>query len=401
MARELERLTAAQVRRAKPGWHADGGGLYLQARPDGSYWYFRYKDHGREKYHSLGPAHTVTLADARARAQACRLLRIDGRDPQIERATIRAAAQVEAAKKVTVTEAIDRYFANHRGKWRSEKHAKEWRSTLATHAEPVLGRLPVGAIDTTLVLKVVEPIWQTKTVTASRVRQRLESVLDFAKVRGWRDGDNPARWKGHLDHILPKPRELAPVENYAAMPYADMPDFMRRLRAIEGVAPRCLEFLILTAARNKEARRARWSQIEGDVWKCPPEEMKRGKEHHVPLSVAARAVIERMRGQDAEFVFPGRGGPIGDTALGGVLKELGVDCTVHGFRSSFRDWVGEETEFARELAEMALSHRTGDDTEEAYRRGEMLKRRRKVMEAWARFVGGESGKVIDLKKKRA
>jgi integrase len=398
---ELRRLTEAEVRRAiagKPDKLCDGGGLWLHVTPDGAYWFFRYG----KKVMSLGPTHARTLVEARARAKACRALVADGRDPKTEREAIRAAAKVEGARAVTVTQAIDRYFANHSGKWRSEKHAKEWRSTLATYADPVIGKLPVAAIDTTLILKVIEPIWQAKTITASRIRQRLETVLDFARVREWRSGDNPARWKGHLDHILPKPRELAPVRNYAAMPYAGLPAFMRRLRAIDSVAARCLEFLILTAARNKEARRARWSQIDGDVWKCPPEEMKRGREHQVPLSEAALALIERMHGKDPTFVFPGRGGPIGDTALGEVLIDMGVsDVTVHGFRSSFRDWVGEETEFARELAEMALSHRVGDDTEEAYRRGEMLKRRRKVMESWARFcAGSERSNVVDLKKRK-
>jgi integrase len=401
VAKELERLTAAQVRRAiagKPDKLCDGGGLWLHVTKDGAYWFFRWSKQAM----SLGPTHTRTLADARARAQACRLLLADGRDPKVERESVRAAAHVEAARRVTTTQAIDAFHANHRGKWRSEKHAREWRSTLATYAEPILGKLSIGAIDTTLILKVVEPIWQDKTVTAARVRQRLESVLDFAKVRGWRDGENPARWKGHLDHILAAPRELAPVAHYRAMPYADVPAFMAKLRRRDDVAARCLEFLILTAARNKEARRVRWSQIDGDVWKCPPEEMKRGKEHHVPLSEAALAVLKRMRGQDSTFVFPGRGGggPIGDTAMDDLLKELDVSeiATVHGFRSSFRDWAGEETEFARELSEMSLSHKVGDDTEEAYRRRTALERRRKMMAAWARFVGGGT-KVIDLKKR--
>jgi integrase len=398
MARELERLTAAQVRRAKPGWHHDGGGLYLRVNGDGAYWFFRYGAGGK-RYHAIGPAHTVKLADARSRAAAARMLLIDGRDPKIERAQIRAAAQVEAAKRVTVTEAIDAFHANHRPKWRSRKHAKEWRTTLATFVEPTLGRLPVGAIDTTLVLKCIEPVWQMKTITASRVRQRLESVLDFAKVRGWRDDDNPARWKGHLDHLLPKPREIAPVQHYTALPYADVPDFVAKLRKADGVVARCLEFLILTAARNAEARSARWSQIEGDVWKCPPEIMKRNREHLVPLSAAAQAILKRMRGKDATFVFPGRDGAIGDTAFNDLMAELGVadEATVHGFRSSFRDWIGEETEFARELAEMALSHKVGDDTETSYRRGAALMRRRKLMDAWARYCDGGT-KVLKFNK---
>jgi integrase len=392
----LERLTAAQVRRAKPGWHADGGGLYLQARPDGSaYWYFRYGAGGK-RYHSIGPAHTVSLADARARAQACRLLRIDGNDPQVERAQIRAAARVEAAKKVTFTEAVDRYFANHRGKWRSEKHAREWRKTLATYAEPILGRLPVGAIDTTLILKVVEPIWQDKTVTASRVRQRLESVLDFAKVRTWREGDNPARWRGHLDHILPKPREIAPVEHYRAMPFNAVPAFMAKLRRRDDVAARCLEFLILTATRSNEARGARWPEVSGDVWTILPGRMKAEREHRVPLSRAALAVLDRIERQ-GDFVFPGRGGAIGDTAIGELLGAK--DGTVHGFRSAFRDWAAEQTNFPREVIELALAHAVGSATERAYWRGDLLEQRRPLMESWARFVGGERGKVIDLKKR--
>jgi integrase len=403
MARELERLSAHRVRRlirsGKPGKWCDGGGLWLHVTKDGSYWFQRWGPQGCNTL-SLGPTHITTLKRAREKSRDCRELVRDGGDPRNERAALRAAARVEAAKSVTGTQAIEAFYANHRPKWRSEKHAKEWRATLRVYAEPVLGKLPVGSIDTTLILKVIEPIWQTKVITASRVRQRLEGVLDFAKVRGWRDGDNPARWKGHLDHILPSPREIAPVEHYPAMPYADVPDFMRRLRTIDSVAARCLDFLVLTTARNKEARLACWSQIEGDVWKCPPEVMKRGKKHHVPLSAAAQAVIKRMRGQHADFVFPGRDGSIGDTALGDLLHELRGGCTVHGFRSSFRDWAGEETEFARELAEMALSHKVGDDTEEAYWRGDMLKRRRKMMEAWARYCSGASADVVPIRERR-
>jgi integrase len=400
MARQLAKFSARQVQRKGHGWHDDGGGLYLRVNRDGRYWYFRWGAAGG-KYISLGPTHTTTLERAREKARACRELVLDGRDPKTERAAIRATARLEAAKRITFAQAADRFFENHRAAWRSEKHAREWRTSLKTYADPVLGALSVAAIDTSLVLKALEPIWQTRTVTAGRVRQRIESVLDFAKARGLRDGDNPARWRGHLENLLPPPRKIAPVKHYAALPYADGPAFMAKLRAVDDVPARCLEFLILTATRTNEARGAVWDDISGDTWTIPAARMKRGKAHRVPLSRAALAMVKRMPA-DGGFIFPGRNGAIGDTALGDLLAELRDGCTVHGFRSAFRDWAAEQTNFPREVAELALAHAVGSATERAYARGDLLEQRRKLMEAWARYCAGvaPSAAVVPMRERR-
>ena len=388
MARELERLTALQVRRLGPGRYGDGGGLYLHINPDGRYWFFRLCA-GGANYLSLGPTHTISLQRAREKARACRELLLDGRDPKAELIAQRLAAQLKAAQRVTFGEAADRYFEAHRRKWRSEKHAREWRATLVAHAEPVLGRLPVDTIDTALVLKALEPVWTTKTITAGRVRQRIETVLDFAKARGLRNGDNPARWRGHLDHLLPAPRQLARVEHHAALPYRDVPAFMATLRAQPGTVARCLAFLILTACRTNEARLVTWDEITDDIWIIPAKRMKAGREHRVPLSSTAVAVLKRGLGDRAGFVFRGRNSnrPFGVVALGKLVKQLSGDVavTVHGFRSCFRDWAAEQTTFPRHVVEQALAHSISTATEAAYLRSDLLAQRRKLMEAWARF----------------
>ena len=365
MARELERLTALQVRRLGRGRYADGGNLYLHVSPDGRYWFFRWGAGGKN-YLSIGPVHTVSLARAREKARAARELLLDGRDPKAELIAQRLAARLKAAQQVTFGEAADRYFEAHRRKWRSDKHAREWRATLAAYAEPVLGRLPVDTIDTALVLKALEPVWTTKTITAGRVRQRIETVLDFAKARGLRNGDNPARWRGHLDHLLPAPRQVARVQHHAALPYRDVPRFMARLRTQSNAAAHCLAFLILTACRTNEARLAKWAEITGDTWVIPANRMKAGREHRVPLSSAARGSLERGAGDHAGFVFRGRNSdrPFGVVALGKLVKQLSGDAalTVHGFRSAFRDWAAEQTTFPDHVVEQALApiHQHGD-----------------------------------------
>jgi integrase len=393
MARELERLTTLQVGRARPGWHHDGGGLYLRVNEDGGrFWYFRYGAHGK-KYLGLGAAHTITLSDARRKAAECRRLLIDGRDPKIEREAVRAAARAQAAKQVTFAEAADAYCEAHKAGWRTKKHAKEVRDTLRTLAEPVFGALAVDAIDTTLILKVLQPIWAVKPDAATRLRQRLEATLDYAAARGWRDGENPARWKGHLDHLLPAGLRRRAVKPHRALPYADLPDFMRRLHGEDSIEARCLEFLILTASRLQEARGARLDEIAGDVWTVPAARMKMKRPHRVPLSLAARAIIGG--GNRGPFVFPGaRGAAIGKSSLHRALFALvGDACVVHGFRSTFRDWVAEATEFPGDWAELALAHRVGSAAARAYQRGDLLDQRRKLMDAWARYCAGESQPV--------
>jgi integrase len=267
------------------------------------------------------------------------------------------------------------------------------RDTLRTLAEPVFGALAVDAIDTTLILKVLQPIWAVKPDAATRLRQRLEATLDYAAARGWRDGENPARWKGHLDHLLPAGLRRRAVKPHRALPYADLPDFMRRLHGEDSIEARCLEFLILTASRLQEARGARLDEIAGDVWTVPAARMKMKRPHRVPLSLAARAIIGG--GNRGPFVFPGaRGAAIGKSSLHRALFALvGDACVVHGFRSTFRDWVAEATEFPGDWAELALAHRVGSAAARAYQRGDLLDQRRKLMDAWARYCAGESQPV--------
>jgi integrase len=387
--------------------HADGGGLYLQVTPSGAKsWIFRFMLHGRAREMGLGPLHTISLAEARERARECRKLRLDGIDPVEARSAKRAKERLAAATAMTFAECAERYIAAHRTGWRNPKHAAQWPSTLQTYAYPVFGLLPVQAIDTALVTKAIEPIWQAKPETASRVRGRIEAVLDWAKVRGYRDGENPARWRGHLDKLLPARAKVRKVEHHPALPYAVMGEFVASLRQQEGVAARALEFLILTAARTGEVIAARWNEFDlaEKVWTVPADRMKAGKEHRVPLSAAAVAIIEQMqatRVADQQFVFPGGklGKPLSNMAMLKLLQRMGRgELTAHGFRSSFRDWAAERTNFPREVAEMALAHTVGDKVEAAYRRGDLFAKRRRLMEEWARhceFTKG-TGKLVAL-----
>jgi integrase len=423
MAREMERLTAQQVRRRGSGWHHDGGGLYLRVDADGGRYFFFRWGAGGAQYLSLGPTHTISLARAREKARACRELLIDGRDPKAERTTLRLTTRIEAAKRVSFADCADRYFEAHKAAWRSPRHLRDWRNSVRTHAEPVFGALPVGAIDVDLVLKVLEPIWRTKTATAARLRERIEAILDFAKVRGLRDGENPARWKGHLDHLLPSPGKIARTRHHAALPYDDVPAFMSRLRGVSGTTARALEFTILTAARAGEACGARWSEISGDTWTVPAERMKGGQEHRVPLSAGVLDMLARMEARTetsgryltgSAFVFPaGQDRPVHGNSVLLLAKELGAG-TVHGFRSSFRDWVEEQTNFPSTAAELALAHRVknaaemalarqvGSATERSYRRGDAFETRSELMTAWGRYCVGEavSGVVVSLAARR-
>lgn len=401
MARETARLTALKVTRLKekPGMHADGGGLYLQVTRGGASWVLRFMLAGRPRYMGLGPLALYGLADARAKALEARRLRHEGYDPIEARRATRMRARLDAAKSIAFKECASRYVTAHKAGWRSAKHAAQWEATLLTYAEPVIGALPAQAVDTSLVLKVLEPIWTTKPETASRVRQRIEAVLDWAKVRGYREGENPARWKGHLDVLLPALGKVRRVEHHAALAYGDLPDFMTALRAQEGASARALEFAILTAARTGEVIGAQWSEIDlaEKVWTVPAARMKAGKEHRVPLSPRAVAILENMEalrkvveGQDKGEapVFPGGkvGQPLSNMALLMLLRRMGRDdLTAHGFRSTFRDWVAERTNFPSEVAEMALAHTVGDKVEAAYRRGDLFDRRCRMMTAWATF----------------
>jgi integrase len=407
MARTTGRLTALRVERAKrPGMYADGGGLYLQITEGGASWVYRYMLAGRAREMGLGPLALFGLSEARAKALDARRLRYEGIDPIETRRASRAQAQLDMAKAVTFEQCAERYIAAHRAGWRNGKHAAQWEATLATHAEAI-GSLPVQAIDTALVLKCLEPIWTTKPETASRVRGRVENVLDWAKVRGYRTGENPARWRGHLDKLLPARSKVRKVEHHAALPYAELSGFLVALRDQEGIAARALEFTILTAARTGETIGARWSELDllDKTWTVPAVRMKSQREHRVPLSARVLAILEEMqphRHADDGYVFPGgkSGRPLSNMAFLMLLRRMGRDdLTAHGFRSSFRDWAAERTNFPSEVAEMALAHVVGGKVEAAYRRGDLFDKRRRLMDAWVEFLAKapiDQGKVVSL-----
>jgi integrase len=405
MARVIGKLKALDVSRAKaPGYYGDGGGLYLLIGPTGAKsWIFRFRKAGRLREMGLGPLHTIGLADAREKARECRRLRLEGQDPIEIRRAKRLEDMLDAAKAMTFKACAERYIAAHEAGWRNPKHAAQWPSTLQTYVYPVMGALPVHAVDVSLVMKVLDPIWSTKPETASRVRGRIESVLDWATARGYRQGENPARWKGHLENLLPKKSKVRRVEHHAALPHVELAEFMVELRQQEGVAARALEFAILTAARTGEVLGARWSEIDfkARLWTVPADRMKTGKKHRVPLSDAAVAVLEGMEAiREGDFVFPGGRArrPLSNRSMWTTLRRMQRgDLTAHGFRSSFSDWCSERTHFPAEVREMALAHTVGDTVEAAYRRGDLFEKRRQVMDAWASFAtAAPSGNVVPI-----
>jgi integrase len=336
----------------------------------------------------LGPLTTLSLAQARTRAGEARLVLVDGLDPIEQRRLTRAQALIDAAGVVTFKRAAERYIQAHEATWHNAKHRAQWASTLRDYVYPVIGPLPVSAIDVGLVLQCIEPIWTSKPETAGRVRGRIEAVLDWAGARGYRPKENPARWQGNLSMLLPSRSRMGRIVHHPAMPYADIPAFMPTLRASGEVAAKCLEFVILTAARTSEATGARWSEfdLEQKVWTVPAERMKARREHRVPLSSRALEILEKMP-RTGDFVFSGRREkrPLSNMALLMFLRRNGhTDITVHGFRSSFRDWAAESTGFANEVAEMALAHVISNGVEAAYRRGDLFAKRRQLMTAWAR-----------------
>jgi integrase len=409
MARTTNRLTDRQVRTRGTGLHPDGRGLLLQVTEgaDGTLrrsWLYRFAANGRERRMGLGSLDDVSLAEARRRRDEAARLREFGVDPIEQRLAEKAKANIAAAKAMTFDECATAYIASHRAGWRNAKHAAQWASTIETYASPVFGKAPVQAVDVALVMRVLEPLWSVKPETASRVRGRIESILDWATVRGHRDGENPARWRGHLDHLLPARSKVRKVKHHAALPYGNMPVFMVALREREAVAARALEFAILTAARTGEVLGAKWSEIglAAAVWTVPALRMKAGAEHRVPLSAPALAVLRTMeKSRDGDFVFPGdRHATLSNMSMLMLLRRMGhADLTAHGFRSTFRDWAAECTPFPNEVAEMALAHAIDDKTEAAYRRGGLFEKRRRLMDAWAEFcakVHAKRGKVVPL-----
>ena len=403
------KLTALAVTKArKRGMYGDGAGLYLAiARGGSKSWILRYKVGGRSRHLGLGPLHAIGLAQARERAADARRLLLDGHDPIEARRASRGAARLDAAKAMTFDQCAEAYIAAHRAGWRNPKHARQWTATLGAYASPVFGALSVQAIDTALVMKVVEPIWATKPETAARLRGRIESVLDWARVRQYRDGENPARWRGHLDHLLPAKTKVHKVRHHATLAYAELAAFMAALRAQDGVAARALEFVVLTAARSGEVLGARWSEIDINekIWIVPAVRMKGGREHRVPLSDRALAILKDMKtlGRD-DFVFPGQRPrrPLGTNTLTVLLRKMGRgDLTVHGFRSSFRDWCAERTSFPSEVAEMSLAHAIGNKVEAAYRRSDLFEKRRRLMDEWARFCDAPAAKAAVIPMRRS
>lgn len=410
MANTVNRLSAIAVQRVRRiGYHADGGGLYLQVSETGSKsWIFRFTLRGRRREMGLGALRAVTLEQARKLAAGCRGQVRAGVDPIEARKAADIERAIEQATAVSFDDCARRYIEAHAAGWRNAKHAGQWRATLTSYASPVLGRLPVQAVDTGLVLKVLEPVWTTKPETATRVRQRIECVLDWAAARKYRQGDNPARWRGHLDKLLPKRSKVAAVRHHPALPYAKLPAFLRTLRALEGTAPRALEFVILTAARVSEAVNATWDEIDlpGKLWTVPAARMKSGREHRVPLSDAAVRLLKAMQAtRQNDYLFPGWRvrRPLTGAACLKLLHDLGhPELTVHGFRSTFRDWCAEQTNIPRELAEAALAHVLKDKTEAAYQRGDLLHRRALLMQSWARYCAQSktSATVTPLRAKR-
>ncbi|MGA7455305.1 MAG: integrase arm-type DNA-binding domain-containing protein [Rhodoplanes sp.] len=391
----LNKLSARRITTAtKRGRYGDGGGLYLVVASDGSRkWVFRFAWDGKQRDMGLGAVRDVPLAEARMAAAVAREHVRAGRDPIAERDRARRAA----SGVPTFGEMADQLVEGIKHGFRNEKHRAQWRMTLTEYAKPLRPK-PVDAIATEDVLACLKPIWQTKAETASRVRGRIERVLDAARAKGYRTVENPARWRGHLDSLLPKHQKLA-RGHHAAMPFAEVPEFLARLREMDGTAARALEFAILTAARSGEVLGARWSEIdlEAKVWTVPAARMKAAREHRVPLPDRVVAILETMSTmRSSDFVFPGsrRDKPQSDMTLTAVLRRMNCPVTVHGFRSSFRDWAGERTHFPREVAEAALAHVVGDETERAYRRGDSLEKRRELMDPWTAFCEGSGGNVV-------
>lgn len=408
LARELGALAVGRL--TIPGLHFVGGvpGLALQVTPSGARsWTLRATIGGKRRDMGLGNFPSVTLARARELARDARELIRQGVDP-IERAqAAQSALRASMVAALTFKECAEAYITAHAATWKSDKHRQQWRNTLAQHAYPILGELLVRDVKLAQVLAVLEPLWLTTNETAVRLRGRMELVLDWAAARGLRDGLNPARWRGHLDKLLAKPSKVNQREHHAALPVGAVGAFMRQLRAAEGTGALALEFVILTAARSGEVRGATWAEIDLDAktWTVPAARMKAGKEHRVPLSADALALLQSLpRLAGTELLFPApRGGLLSDMTLTAVLRRLEVPAVPHGFRSTFRDWAAERTNYPRDAAEMALAHTIGDKVEAAYRRGDLFDKRVRMMDDWAKFLRRveEPGQVIALQGKRA
>jgi integrase len=399
----IKNLARAEV--DKKQYVPDGGNLYLQMSPGGGKsWVFRGQRDGRRYEIGLGPLRVIGLAKAREKARKLHEQILDDIDPLERRRAAKAAARLTRAKATTFRECAEAYIADKQAGWSNPVHAKQWPASLQTYAYPLLGDLPVQAIDTGLVMKVLQPHWSAKPETMDRVRGRIERVLAWATVSGYREGPNPAAWRGHLDELLPRKTKVRAVEHHPALSYVEVGAFMAELRAQEGIPARALEFIVLTAARTGEALGARWDEINlaERLWVIPGSRMKSGKEHRVPLSNAAMAIIKQMAAiRHGDLVFPGTkpNRPMSPSLLPEVLRRLGhADVTVHGMRACFRSWVAERTTVAHEVAEMALGHTQPEPVVRAYQRGDLFAKRRALAEQWARFCSElvPAGEVISI-----
>lgn len=409
VAKELSALAVSRLR--TPGVHPVGvvPGLALQVSETGARsWVLRVMVGTRRRWMGLGGFPAVTLADARERAREARDLIRQGIDPIERQQAQRSALKAAGARSKTFRKVAEAYIDAHRAGWKNAKHAAQWEATLAAYAYPKLGDLLVADIEREHVLDVLRPIWTTKTETAVRLRGRIELVLGYAMAAGYRpEGLNPARWRGGLDKLLPKPSKVAKVDHHPAVPVASVGAFMQRLRAMDGMGARALEFAILTAARSGEVRGARWPEIdlEAGVWTVPAARMKAGREHRVPLSKPALELLRALpRIADNDLVFPApRGKELSDMTLSAVTRRMGDKAVPHGFRSTFRDWAAERTAYPGEMAEMALAHAIGDKVEAAYRRGDLFEKRRRMMDDWAAFLDrvDRPAEVVDLGERRA
>lgn len=392
MARSLHRLNPLKINKIeKPGYYGDGGGLYLQvSQYDTKSWVFRFTLQKKREM-GLGPLHDIPLKKAREIAQECRLLVREGIDPIVHRKERRALAQNKTAAYMTFKECAERYIRNNQAGWSNPKHASQWTSTLETYAYPVIGPLPVSHIETAHIMEILEPIWAEKNETARRVRGRVEAVLDAARVAKQRTGENPSRWKGHLDKLLPASFKVVKVVHHPSMPYSDVSNFIALLRAQDNTASLALEFLILTASRTNEVIDATFDEFDLDkaVWVIPAARMKAKREHRVPLSTRAIQIVRQMEAvRQNDHVFPGqRGKGLSNMAFLQLLKRMNrTDITVHGFRSTFRDWAGEQTSYPSEVVEMALAHTVGNQVQQAYFRTDLFEKRAALMRDWAKFL---------------
>jgi integrase len=407
----IRRLTTRFVGTVtKPDLYPDGAGLWLQVNgPTSKSWIFRFTRHGRTRDMGLGSLRTVSLADARDQASICRRQLLDGIDPIEARRAKQMQGLLAAASTMTFEECGKAYIAAHESGWRNAKHRQQWRNTLDTYVYPVVGTLPVQAVDTPMVMRILEPIWAARPETAGRVRGRIESILNWATVRQFRAGENPARWKGHLDHLLPRKGKIHKVRHQPAMPYQAVPGFMAELRDQASTSARALEFTILTVVRTSETIGATRPEIdrEAKIWTIPAGRIKAERDHRAPLSDRAIEILDalpREEGNDHLFIGAKKGKGLSNMAMLELLRGMdGNGYTVHGFRSSFRDWCAEQTNFPREIAEAALAHRLKDKTEAAYQRGDLLEKRRRLMQAWAKFCMTPpqiQGKVVPMATRR-